>query len=412
MAIEFRQIPALAGQRTSLPLGLTPVAWPVLTAFLAGSVGLALAFAATAGYARKETVTGFLAPASGALRVVPVRAGTLASVMVANGDRVAAGDALFVLDTRHALEDGSTLDAALRRSLAQQAEFLAEQIAAEEARSASEVERVAARITGLEAELVALSEQRRLQVERAAVTGERLKALSDLRAKGYVSEAEYRAREEAWLSQRQNLAVLDQQITATKAEIAQTRVQRAQLPAETADRLARLRSSLADLRQREAEVAAQGAQVIRAPAAGRVTALQAAPGQRVDPQKPVLTLVPEAAALQAELFVPSRAIGFVDTGQRVRLMYDAFPFQRFGAYGGGGGDVSETVLAPDEIIGPVRAQEPVYRVAVTLDRATVDAFGRQVPLQADMTVTADIVLEERSLLEWLLEPLMSARGRM
>jgi membrane fusion protein len=96
----------------------------------------------------------------------------------------------------------------------------------------------------------------------------------------------------------------------------------------------------------------------------------------------------------------------------VRLMIDAFPYQRFGAYGGTVDVVSQAVLAPNEVFGHVPVKEPSYRVTVRLDRQTIDAFGRQVPLQPDMTVQADIVLEERSLVAWLLEPILSVRGRM
>ena len=42
----------------------------------------------------------------------------------------------------------------------------------------------------------------------------------------------------------------------------------------------------------------------------------------------------------------------------------------------------------------------------------MDAFGREVPLQPDMTLRADIILEKRSLIERLLEPLLSVRHRM
>jgi membrane fusion protein len=51
-------------------------------------------------------------------------------------------------------------------------------------------------------------------------------------------------------------------------------------------------------------------------------------------------------------------------------------------------------------------------VTVRLDRQAIDAFGREVPLQPDMTLKANIVLEGRSLVAWLFEPLISARGRM
>ena len=79
---------------------------------------------------------------------------------------------------------------------------------------------------------------------------------------------------------------------------------------------------------------------------------------------------------------------------------------------GVGERVSATVFTPNDATGPVTIKEPSYRIVVRLGRQDVDAFGQVVPLQPDMTVQADIVLEERSILEWLLEPLYSARGRM
>lgn len=152
--------------------------------------------------------------------------------------------------------------------------------------------------------------------------------------------------------------------------------------------------------------------MIRAPLAGRVTALQASPGQTVDQARPILTLIPDGAELQAEIFVPSRAIGFIQPGQRVRLMIEAFPYQRFGTREGTTVTVSQSILAPNEVLGKVVLKEPAYRVTVRLDEQTIRAFGRSVPLQPDMNVQADIILEERSLLAWLLEPAMSIRGRM
>ena len=110
--------------------------------------------------------------------------------------------------------------------------------------------------------------------------------------------------------------------------------------------------------------------------------------------------------------MPSRAIGFVKPGQRVKLMIDAFPFQHFGTQQGVIDTVSQTVLAPNEILGAVALKEPAYRVTVRLDRQTVAAYGQAIPLQPDMSLQADITLEQRSLIAWLLNPLISARGRM
>lgn len=389
---------------------LSPPSWTLLSLFLTASIIALATTAATMSYARKEIALGWLAPEGGAARVISPRPGVLADLAVAEGERVGAGQALFAVDSRHVL-GVTTLDAELHAALERQSVLLNEQMATEGARATAEAAHLAVRITGLEAEERALAAQRALQVERAAVTGERLRAVSELRGRGLISETEYRAREEAWLGQRQAVALLDQQIAARRHEREQAQAQRALLQAEAADRLARLRSAAAELRQRVAEVAARGVQAVTAPIAGRVTALMAAPGQPVEPSRPVLTLMPEGALLRAELYVPTRAAGFVARGQRVRLMYDAFPYQRFGTYWGTIETVSAAVLGPEDVRGPVRPREPSYRVTALLDRTSVDAFGREVALQPEMGVRADIVLERRSLAAWAAAPLLAAWGR-
>ncbi|MFC1458902.1 HlyD family efflux transporter periplasmic adaptor subunit [Microvirga arabica] len=205
---------------------------------------------------------------------------------------------------------------------------------------------------------------------------------------------------------------MDRELAEADKSLSQAQLQREQLPVLQAERLAQLRLNLADRERQRAEAESQRAQVITAPISGRVTALQAAPGQIVDPTKPLMTLLPDGASLLADLFVPSRAIGFIEPGQRVCLMVDAFPYQRFGTVGGSVETMSQAMISPDEVIGKVALSEPAYRVTVRLDRQAIDAFGRQIALQPDMTLKADIVLEGRSLVAWLFEPLISVRGRM
>ncbi len=405
MAVTFRPIPAFAGQVRPIPLGLNNRGWGSVTLLLAASLSATLIFASTASYARKERVTGYLVPQDGLARVASPRPGIVSALMVSDGDLVAAGDPLFVVDTSHALQGGGILSDAIKAGLQEQAALIDDQIAVEQSRLKSDESRLSARISGLRAEIPSLETQRTLQAERVAVTEARLQALGTLRTKGYVSEAEYRAREEAHLSQRQGLAAIDQQIATLSAELAQARIDRERIPLDSKDRLSRLMASHTEVNQRMAEVSAQGGQLIRAPMSGRVTNIQMSIGHHLDPLKPTLTVVPINSNLSAELFVPSRAIGFVKPGQKVRLMFDAFPYQHFGSYDGVVETVSETVLASEDVAGPVRPREPSYRVVVALARQNVNAFGGLVPLQPDMVTQADITLEKRSLLRWILTPL-------
>jgi membrane fusion protein len=122
-----------------------------------------------------------------------------------------------------------------------------------------------------------------------------------------------------------------------------------------------------------------------------------------------MEIIPNDSILQAELFVPARAIGFVRPGQKVRILYEAFPYQQFGTYGGRVYEVSQTILTKSDTSVPIELKEPAYRVKVALDRLDVDAYGKKMPLAPDMLLRADILLEKRSLMRWFLDPLLSLR---
>jgi membrane fusion protein len=99
-------------------------------------------------------------------------------------------------------------------------------------------------------------------------------------------------------------------------------------------------------------------------------------------------------------------------GQEVQISLQAFPYQRFGTVPGAIRTVSTTVLAPNEVpIQGLNIQEPVYRLRVTMSREVVMAYGETIPMQPGMLVSADIVFDRRSLLEWLFDPIYAVRRR-
>jgi membrane fusion protein len=135
-------------------------------------------------------------------------------------------------------------------------------------------------------------------------------------------------------------------------------------------------------------------------------------GQAVPSGATLAVMAPAGSTLMADLYVPSRAAGFIRPGQRVNLMYQAFPYQKFGVGRGRVQSVSRTVLGPGETAIPgLEMKEPVFRVRVQLDSAVVSAYGQTLPLQPGMLLTADIVIDRRSLAEWLLDPIYAAKRR-
>lgn len=122
----------------------------------------------------------------------------------------------------------------------------------------------------------------------------------------------------------------------------------------------------------------------------------------------MMTIVPAASVLRAELKVPSSAISFLKPRQTVTLAIDAFPYQRFGTVKGRVLTVSTSPISSRESDGSAIS---VYPISVALDRSTVSAFDRNEPLLVGMTLTARIVTEKQSLIEWLFEPLLAVQRR-
>ena len=97
-------------------------------------------------------------------------------------------------------------------------------------------------------------------------------------------------------------------------------------------------------------------------------------------------------------------------GQNTRLRYHAFPYQRFGIAQGQIKLVSTHVILPSETDIPGIITVPSYRVVVSLESQTISAYGREMPLRSGMKLDADIVIEQRSLIRWLFDPIFSLQG--
>lgn len=404
-AIDFQRDHRQCGDVASLqPFSTKLVSW-----FITASAAAIVVFLFIAQYSRKETAVGYLTPTTGTAKIFAPQRGTIKDVHVKEGDLVRAGQPLLTVETDQIAANGADVNASVLETLVAQKGLLAKNITAEEQRAGSERERLTAMTRGLNTEVAQLQGQINLQAERLKVAESDLAAADQLKSKGFMSAVEYRRREVQVLEQRQARSALNQQLAAKQNQLTETNYSLSQLPTVMAQKVQALRNELATTEQRIAEVNGRRAYVLRAPTGGRISTLQATVGQSADPQRLQLEIIPEDGVLQAELFVPARAIGFVEAGQPVRILYDAFPYQHFGTYSGHVSKVSQTLLTKSDAAGPIALNEPAYRVTVALDREDIDADGKKVALQPDMLLKADIILEKRSLISWLTGPLRGIR---
>lgn len=385
----------------------TPVSTWALTGLigtLIAGIGIALLLGS---YARKETVSGWLIPDKGLVKIVSPQLGTIATVHVEEGQAVDAGAHLITLglDTVFAGGDG-VIETALSELEAQIAER-EKLITLTARRFEQDAKTLQGQIASAQTELARLQEQSQVLNERIMTANGLLERYSLSAEENATSILEVEQQRETVLALEQSATQISQQMDTKRGEITTHQNRLEGLPVQRETALAELRQTVSGLRAQRAQLSRQGAMVMTAPVSGRVAALPVTNGQSIRPQELAIALLPEGGLLEAELFVPTRAAGFIREGQNVQVQFEAFPFQKFGVAEGTVATVSKTIFEPIELPVTLGLAEPVYRVVVSLEHQQVDAYGDKFPLQAGMTLKADIIQEKRKLWEVLLEPLLS-----
>ncbi|WP_198162043.1 HlyD family secretion protein [Sphingomonas sp. TDK1] len=383
----------------------------LITLLLAFIGCVLVTWVAVGRYARTEHVIGQVVTAGALSKVYAERPGRILWLGVKEGDYVRAGQALARVRVEQPLSDGSLPSDAHAASLGQQADAIRRQIVNEDARAAAEQVRLARLIKDLDEEKAQLGTQ--IEFQKAAVesTKRSFEVLGALGAKGFVSQTEQERRRQAWLGAAAQYQATVQQMSQLSERRGTAQAELSKLPGDHSTRDAEFRRSLADLDGRRIDAESARGFVITAPVGGRVTALQAVAGRTSDGRLPLLAIVPLDSRMEVTLFAPSRAIGLARVGQSVRLRYDAFPYQRFGTFSGRIIAISRSALAPEEVDSALKFGEPVYTLRVRLDQQRISAFGQDMPLEPGMTLQADIALDRRSFLDWLLEPIRAVQSR-
>jgi membrane fusion protein len=256
-----------------------------------------------------------------------------------------------------------------------------------------------------------------LHEQRLTLAGDALARLESLRRDNFISAAQLQAKHEELLGLQAQLQALEREAAAHERAIAALEAERRELPLRAQAQQGEIQRERAELAQLAAESEAKRRLVVQAPADGVVSAVLAQPGQTVTPTAALASLVPADSQLQAHLYAPSSAVGFVRPDQTVLLRYQAYAYQKFGHQRGRVLQVSRTPLsAADQsaLAGaqPQAALEPLYRITVALDKQQVSAYGQDISLVPGMQLDADVLLDRRRLIEWIFEPLLGLGGRV
>lgn len=327
--------------------------------FLLSLVGLGATAFATAWFYRIDeviTVQGRLVPQKGGVEVKSPVSGQLSQVLVNNGEQVKKGQLLLRFDVKTAKAEETTLS----RQLALESERLEDQL-----RSNS---------------------KRQETLERnIELTEKILGKLIPLENGGAISEVQ--------ILQQAN------QLETQRDELIQLQTKREELTNDSNSRRAELQGKLNQVRSQLRN------EVVKAPISGTVFDLQTDNDRYVATNaEPLMKIVPKGQ-LGGEVNVGNQDIGFIRTGLPVKVRVDSFPYTEYGEINGTIRSIGADALPPDELI-----RQYHFPVALSLERSSlITKEGTKIPLQAGMTITTNLKLRDRRLIE-LLSDLFANRG--
>ena len=391
-----------ASAKFGRPTATVPPAWSWFLIVLASFFAALICYAALVDFSRKESVEGRLRYSSAEARIFADRAGIIDRVFVENGQLVDAGAPILEIKSEQYLSDGSALSDLANAQLQREANLVAARKDAASRSSALAKSGLQQRKRSLDERINASQRRKDILEQRLELNRSRLNEVKGFLADGLVAQVDVDVRQAEYNQTEAELLAVQRDIEIDQAELKSIDIEIDRTDAELVRVLSEFDQQITKLTAQEKQSASGSEAQLVASIDGQVTGLQVRPGEPVSQGQLALAIVPSDSKLYAEIFLPSRAIAFIETGQRVRLKYDAFPYQKFGLAEGKVKSVSSPAFLSSELGVAAGAEELLYRVEVELAKQSVDAFGKDVPLQSGMGLSADIILEDRSMLDWAL----------
>lgn len=394
---------------------IRPVSFLALTMCALACAALVLGFLLVGSYTKHSTVSGQLTPDIGLVKVYAPQSGVIIEKNISEGDTVKRGQVLYLLSTERQGTEGD-IQASISRQVRARHQSLQDEVLHTQTLHQSERDALDKRVASLRTEMASIAVLISGQRSRLQLADDATKRAELMLGQGYVSKEMMQQKLADLLDQRNRLQTLERDSIGVERELQSQRAERVNLALRQQNQLAQIIRTLGSTNQEWTESESKRRVAITAPESGIVTAVTTTVGQTVDNGRPLASIVPSGAILQAELYAQSKSIGFIKPADPVRLRYQAYPYQKFGHAHGIVAFVSKVALPPGEFGPMVTAQmsngEPLYRITVILPKQTIDAYGHAQSLQAGMLVEADILQEKRKLYEWVLEPLYSVTGKL
>lgn len=141
--------------------------------------------------------------------------------------------------------------------------------------------------------------------------------------------------------------------------------------------------------------------IVKAPASGSIFELSVPkPGAVVNPGDAIAEVAPKRSPLILKAQMSTAESGSLEKGMSVKLKFDAYPFQDYGVLEGKLVNISPTTKVTDTQSGQIAA----YELDIELEETYIQVQNKRIPLRPGQTATAEVILRQRRLIDFIIEP--------
>lgn len=364
-------------------------------------------------YTKKTYLEGVIVPSAGLITVKSTQDGVIEDIYVKDGQNVIKAKGLLKINSELFNNKGESISQRLQYSLEEQLSSLKSQRDYEQLMNKSRIGDLESKIIRLDLELESSRQSLEFAKQITAFKQQAMISYRKLLKKNYISDLKYKD----YLSdlirlkaEEENKRLLIHQL---EREYISTQHQINDILLQGDIRSLELKRQLDSLQQQQITTSSSET-IVHAPIGGSISSLRVEKGQAINQGEVLLNIIPDGSELQVELYAPSRSIGFLHKGQSVGLRFDAYPHEKFGIQKGSVLSISQSTVSPLELKTQdqtIRSDiETLYQIVVSLNKSTINVYGREEPLKVGMRVSADINVETRKLYEWLLGPIARIQG--
>jgi membrane fusion protein len=393
---------------TGTVVAATPPGSRLYTLVLTGVAAVLIALLCLGQYATRVQVKGVVANGGGISRIHPPAAAEVQQVHVVEGQSVVRGTPLVTVSLSQGRDAGGEGVASRLAEIERQDLELSRQLDLASSLGSADTGALEQQKMGLADSIQSLDRQRGFVSGQIALAQADTARTARLAKEGAGTQRQVEESRAALLSQRLELEKVNERLISQRETLRTLDSQIASRRIGASQSLSQLAGQRAQLAEQRAQLLRQDRLTLTAPVAGVVGDVGARVGQHAETDSALVTVVPGSKAVEVQLYAPSRAIGFVKPGQEVRLLFDAFPYQKYGAGKGRVTWVSDVPTDPASLDPGLGITEPVFRIRVAIDAGGLHGPAALQTLRPGMTLSANLLLERRKLWEVFLDPIMRA----